>query len=89
MEECGSLNRLQSSTSSKKGVSVSGIDNSNLADDLSLDGAEAEMVVGGATQMQTEIRHLVAAGYVEEACTTRGTMMFNPKTKKHKLVRYA
>jgi hypothetical protein len=58
-------------------------------EDLSLDGSEAELIVGGASQMQAEIHKLESEGYVEEACTTKGTMMFNPRTKKHKLVKYA
>jgi hypothetical protein len=39
--------------------------------------------------MQAEIHKLESQGYVEQACTTKGTMMFNPKTKKHTLVKYA
>ena len=60
-----------------------------IAEDLSLDGSEAELVVGGRSEMQAEMHRLESQGYIEEACTTKGTLMFNPKTKKHKMVKYA
>jgi hypothetical protein len=57
------------------------------AEDLDLEGSEADAVVGGRSTPQAQMQHLMHQGYVEESCTTEGWMMFNPKTGKHKLVK--
>jgi hypothetical protein len=58
------------------------------AEDLDLDGTEADAVVGGHSNPDSEIRHLAREGYVEQACTSEGTVMYNPKTKHHTLVKF-
>lgn len=57
-------------------------------EDLELDGAEAESVIGGASvsrfervqDAEQEIFRLANQGYVECACIANGTVMENPKT---------
>jgi hypothetical protein len=63
-------------------------DNTPAAEDLPLEGSEAESVVGGMSAMdnantysiESEMFRLMSAGYVEEGCTTEGTVMVDPKT---------
>jgi hypothetical protein len=65
-------------------------ENTTVAEDLNLEGSEADAVVGGRTsKMQSQIHNLEGEGYVERMCTREGIEMFNPKTKQHKLVKYA
>jgi hypothetical protein len=62
------------------------------AEDLEVDGAEGESVVGGFfgpvskfsgfQEAQVEIRNLAREGYVECACIENGTVMEHPKTGK-------
>ena len=61
-----------------------------VAEDLNLEGSEADAVVGGRTsKMESQIHHLERDGWIEGMCTREGIQMFNPKTKQHKLVKYA
>lgn len=65
-------------------------ENTTVAEDLTLEGSEADAVVGGRTsKMDSQIHHLESEGWVEGACTREGIQMFNPKTKQHKIVKYA
>jgi hypothetical protein len=74
----------------RKGADMSESEKANVAEDLSLEGSEADAVVGGRTsKMASQIHHLESEGYVEELCTREGIQMFNPKTRKHKTVKYA
>jgi hypothetical protein len=71
--------------------------NTNAAEDLELEGSESASVLGGrvnldpgeqhAYTVESEIASLQAKGYVEEACTTDGTLMINPKTKHQVTIR--
>ena len=64
-------------------------EDTKVAEDLSLDSADAEAVVGGRTsRVASQIHHLEGQGYVEELCTHEGIVMFNPTTRKHKTVKY-
>jgi hypothetical protein len=61
------------------------------AEDLDLEASDAASVVGGRANVDPgqhaafmadgELARLRAKGYVEEACTTEGTLLVNPKTK--------
>jgi hypothetical protein len=67
------------------------------AEDLDLEGSEAEAVVGGrafvdlsgqdAFQMESQMARLKSRGFVEKECTTAGTLFVNPQTHRHVLVR--
>jgi hypothetical protein len=58
------------------------------AEDLELDGSDAETIVGGQSiaqfeseqRAEQEISHLTNQGYVEIGCMKGGTLMENPKT---------
>jgi hypothetical protein len=79
-------------TTTKEGASMSENDNESttVAEDLNLEGSEADAVVGGRTsKMNSQIHHLESEGWVESACTREGIQMFNPKTKQHKMVKFA
>jgi hypothetical protein len=79
-------------TTTKEGASMSENENENttVAEDLNLEGSEADAVVGGRTsKMDSQIHHLESEGWVEGMCTREGIQMFNPKTKQHKMVKYA
>ena len=61
------------------------------ADDLDVESSEAASVAGGRTSnmdasqgIEMEMFRLVDQGYVEEGCTTEGTVMVHPKTN-HKV----
>ena len=62
-------------------------------EDLALDAEESESVIGGQTtprevaRGEHEIARLEKEGFVQESCTVEGTMMFNPHTKTHRLVK--
>lgn len=67
-------------------------DQDTTADDLDLEESEAASVAGGAFRAGnaggdpgTDIESLKAKGYVEDACTTEGTLWINPKTR-HKIM---
>ena len=70
--------------------------NTTAADDLELEGSESASVLGGrvlldpgeehAYAMDSEMASLQAKGYVEEACTTQGTVMVNLKTGHRKTI---
>jgi len=63
-------------------------------DDLPLESAESEAIVGGHTspaavrKAEQEIMKLEKQGYVQEACEVDGTLMVNPHTHKRITVRY-
>jgi hypothetical protein len=59
------------------------------AEDLELEGMEADAIIGGhgSPPPNTEIETLALEGYIEQACTTEGTVLYNPKTKQRKLVK--
>jgi hypothetical protein len=63
------------------------------AEDLDLEESEAASVAGGmlaghpGDNVPSEIAGLKAKGYVEEACTTEGTLWVNPKTHHKVTVR--
>jgi hypothetical protein len=67
------------------------------AEDLDLDPSDAASVVGGrvnvepsqqgAYSVDSELARLRADGYVEEACTPEGTLLFNQKTKHRTMVK--
>jgi hypothetical protein len=66
------------------------------AEDLELEGAEAESVVGGERIMkfnnvhdyEHEVHRLAKQGYVECACIAGGTVMENPKTRRRITLEY-
>jgi hypothetical protein len=73
-------------------------ENENLgAEDLDLEASDAASVVGGRAAMdpaqqarytvQSELARLRADGYVEEYCTTEGTLLVNHKTKHRRMVK--
>lgn len=66
------------------------------AEDLEVEGSEAESVAGGlinhgpgpdgpAYSGESEMTRLMGKGYVEEACTTEGMLMVNRRTN-HKVI---
>jgi hypothetical protein len=68
------------------------------AEDLTLEGAEGENVVGGHVQLdaqdvrtydyQTEFARLSSIGFVEESCTTEGSLMVNAKTGQRTTLKF-
>jgi hypothetical protein len=62
-------------------------------EDLPLDAAESESIVGGhssptqAELGEREIAKLEKEGFIEAACTVDGMVMFNPHTKRRVTVR--
>ncbi len=69
-------------------------DQNTTAEDLDVEASEAASVAGGRmsefdrTQaVEEQLFRLQSAGYIEEACTTEGTRMVNPKTRHTVTVR--
>lgn len=64
------------------------------SDDLPLEGSESEAVVGGQVsraaiaRADREIARLEKEGYIQDACTVDGTLMYNPHTRLKKMVRF-
>lgn len=64
-------------------------DQTRAAEDLEVEGSEAEAVTGGRASkfqrdqdVEVEMFRLESEGYVANACTTDGTVMRNPQTHK-------
>jgi hypothetical protein len=65
-------------------------ENSPVAEDLQLEGSDAEAVVGGRASrkaVEKEMARLEAEGYLPDACTSEGTLMVNPHNGKKKMVK--
>jgi hypothetical protein len=67
-------------------------DQDKTVEDLDLEESEAASVAGGMSMAGrggddpgNQLASLKAKGYVEDACTTEGTLWINPKTK-HKIM---
>jgi hypothetical protein len=55
---------------------------------LATNGHRAQASTGELTAMR-QTHHLQSAGYVATACTRDGTLMVNPKTHRHVIVKLA
>jgi hypothetical protein len=67
------------------------------AEDLELDGSDAESIVGGRVTIMRfksthaaaeEISRLASQGFMEIACMSHGTLMENPKSGRRIEVKY-
>jgi hypothetical protein len=86
-EDFQGVKRLVGSSTDRKEQEMTDSEFTSGAEDLDLEGTEADAVVGGRSTPQAQMQHLMREGYVEESCTTDGWVMYNPKTRKHKTIK--
>jgi hypothetical protein len=73
-------------------------EDTNQAEDLTVEGAEGDAIVGGHVMLDardvreydydTEFARLSSMGFVQESCTTEGALMVNQKTGERTTLKF-